>query len=482
MLIRHTLIYGLARGFPALVGFLSLLVFTRLLQPGEYGELVLVTAGVSMAGVMAFQWLRLVAARWLPSEPLSQRIWLGQCAALFLVLATICALAGTVAVALVPWDSLGRFILFGTFLLVSQQWLELNLKLATMQLKPSRYALMFGSKAIVAFSIGVALAWAGWGAWGPLWGLFVSSLVVVPLFGRELWSGVRLVSPLQSDLPAQLRYGLPLIASFGLGWIIASSDRFIIGWLIDVDATGLYAVGYDLAQQSLGVILLVVQIASYPLVVRALEQQGPVAAKIHLLRNGDLVCGMGLGGAAALAVLAPFLAGLVGDAYRETTAALLPPVALAAALGGIKAFHFDVAFHLDRRSMPLLTSGFVAAALNVGLNFWWIPLYGLAGAAWATVLALVFGLVISACQGLRLAHMPPPWMPLMRGALCGLAVLAGASVGILLPGGETARLFGGLLGGALFVVAAAWLLDLAGCRRAILSAAAIQAEPINPRC
>lgn len=466
MLIRHTLIYGLARGLPALVGLLSLLVLTRLLKPGEYGQFVLVMAGVSMAGVIVFQWLRLVAARWLPSEPLSQRIWLGQCAALFFVLATICAVAGAVAVALVPWDSWGRFILFGMFLLVSQQWLEMNLKLATMQLKPIRYALMLGSKSIVAFSIGVALAWVGWGAWGPLWGLFVSSLVVVPLFGRELWSGVRLVNPLQSDLPAQLRYGLPLIASFALGWIIASSDRFIISWLIDVDAAGLYAVGYDLAQQGLGVILLVVQIASYPLVVRALEQHGSVAAKSHLLRNGDLVCGLGLGGAAGLAVLAPLLAGLVGESYRETTAALLPSVSLAAALGGIKAFHFDVAFHLDRRSTPLLASGFVAAALNIALNLWWIPHYGLAGAAWATVLALACGLAVSAWQGLRLAHMPPPWVPLLRGAMCGLAVLAGASVGILLPGADAARLVAGLLGGVLAMVTCAWLLDLAGCRQA----------------
>lgn len=465
MLIRHSFIYGLARGFPALVGFLALLVFTWLLDPGQYGQFALVAAGVTMAGVVLFQWLRLVAARWLPAEPDAQRVWLGQCAALFGMLSAACLLAGTAAALSVAWQPWGAFILFGSVLLVATQWLEMNLKLATMQLAPGRYALLIGSKAVLAFAIGAALAWAGWGAWGPLWGLLVSSLVVVPIFGRDLWRGVRLVSPFQPDLPAQLRYGLPLIASFALGWVIASSDRFLIGWLLNVESAGLYAVGYDLAQQGLGVVLLVVQIAAYPLVVRALEREGPEQARTQLSRNGDLVCGLAFGGAAGLAVLAPFLAGLVGGSYRETTAALLPPVALAAALGGIKAFHFDVAFHLDRRSTPLLVSGLVAAAANVALNLWWIPVHGLSGAAWATVIAFASGLVLSAGQGLRLAHMPGPWRPLLRGSVCGLAVLAGASAGIHLPGGETLRLVGGLTGGGLTAAAAAWLLDLAGCRR-----------------
>jgi O-antigen/teichoic acid export membrane protein len=466
MLIRHTLIYGLARGFPAVVSFLALLVYTRLLQPGQYGQLVLVTAGISMAGIILFQWLRLVAARWLPTDVGAQRAWLGQCAALFIVLALFCVLAGGFAVAVVPWHPWGSFTLFGIFLLISQQWLEMNLKLVTMKLDPGRYALLLGTKSILAFAIGATLAWVGWGAWGPLWGLFVASVVAVPLFGRDLWRGVRLVSPFQPEFPAQLRYGLPLIGSFALGWIIASSDRFIIGGVISVDAAGLYAVGYDLAQQGLGVALLVVQIASYPLVVRALEVQGPEEARKQLSRNGDLVCGIAFSGAAMLTVLAPFLSGLVGASYRETTTELLPPVALAAALGGIKAFHFDLAFHLDRRSTPLLLIGLIAASINIVLNFIWIPQYGLLGAAWATVIAFACGIVLSMYQGCRLPHMPSPLPPLIRGALCGIAAFAGASAGSIISAcGETCRLFGGLICGGGAALACALVLNLGGCRR-----------------
>jgi O-antigen/teichoic acid export membrane protein len=465
MLLLHTFAYLFARGGPALMNFAALLVYTRLLDPRDYGEYALVTAGVTMVGVTAFQWLRLVAARWFPGSGDAARIWLGQSLSLFLLLAAGCIGAGLLTASILPWSPWGKFVAFGGFLLAAQQWLELNLKLTTMQLAPGRYAKLLGSKSALALVFGALLAWLGLGAWGPLIGLLLASLLVVPLFGGDLWKGVRLRNPIHAQLPAQLRYGLPLIATFALGWIIASSDRLLIGWLMGVDAAGLYAVGYDLAQQSLGVVLLVVQIASYPLAVRAMEHEGSAAAQRQLQLNGDLVMVLALGSAAGLAVLAPQIAGLLGERFRDTTALLLPYVAIAAAVGGIKTFHFDMAFHLDSRSSPLVFSALVASILNIALNLLWIPRYGLLGAAWATIAALLVGALISAYQGRNLPHMPTPWRSLLCGLLCGGAVLAGAAVGSRMMGTEVARLIVGTALGGLAGAAAAWFLDVAGCRR-----------------
>src|SRR5690606_26515211 len=104
-----------------------------------------------------------------------------------------------------------------------------------------------------------------------------------------------------------------------------------------------------------GVLLAIVSMAAYPLAVTALEHRGTDAALAQTSRNGELVLTVALAGAVVLTVLAPYGIDLVvGTEYRETAMQIVPLVALAAALGGIKGFHFDIAFHLGRNSAGLV--------------------------------------------------------------------------------------------------------------------------------
>jgi O-antigen/teichoic acid export membrane protein len=100
---------------------------------------------------------------------------------------------------------------------------------------------------------------------------------------------------------------------------------------------------------------------------------------------------------------------------------LLPVVAVAAALFGLKAFHFDIAFHLERNSTPLVASSAVAAVLNVALTVLAIPRFGILGAAYATVVAFSVALILSAWWGRFLPQMPQVW-PLAAKSIAFFAV------------------------------------------------------------
>lgn len=417
MLLKHTFAYLFARGLPGLVNFAALMLYTRLLDPEQYGKYALVIALVSMAGVIAFQWLRLVVGRWWPKEQHDPKAFLGRSLLIFLALSAISIAASTLTAIFWPDPSWTLLIVFAGFLLVAQQWLELNLMLATMEFSPGRYAKLLGAKSVLALLTGGALAWAGWGAWGPLLGLFVASTIVVPMFGRALWQGAKLAKTPRPALREQLSYGLPLVATFALGWVISSSDRLLIGWLMSVDAAGLYAAGYDLAQQGVGLILATVQVAAYPLAVRSMESGGPKAAREQMKNSGEIVFFLACSAAGALCVLpGPIAAIVVGPEFQQSTAQLLPVVGIAAAIYGIKAFHFDMAFHLDSDSKPLVVSSAVAAVLNILLNLLAITRLGLIGAAWATVASFGCGLLLSAWWGVRRPQMPP-LMPLIAKGL-----------------------------------------------------------------
>lgn len=54
-MLRHSLIYLLARGIPALLNFASIAVFTRMLAPETYGQYALVISGLTLANVLIYQ-------------------------------------------------------------------------------------------------------------------------------------------------------------------------------------------------------------------------------------------------------------------------------------------------------------------------------------------------------------------------------------------------------------------------------------------
>lgn len=463
MLFRHSTYYSLARGLPGLVSFAALIIYTRLLSPDDYGRYALVIAGVSVAGVLVFQWQRLVLARWLMMREDEPQRFLGEMLHMFVLLALAAGAVGFMVTLGMPDPVWRRLAAWGLAVFVAQGWFELNLTLASVQFAPARYGWILGAKAVFAAAFGIALAWFGLGADAPLLGLLLGCLLSVTLFGRGPWRGARPVRPERRQLREQLRYGLPLVVTFALGWIIVSSDRLLIGWLLDVEAAGQYAVGYDLAQSSLG-ILTVVHVAAYPLAVRAVETHGPTGGRVQLAQNGELLAGLALAAAAGLAVLAPHVAAVVvGDEFRQATARLLPWVALAAALGGVKAFHFDLAFHLGRDTRGLVACGAAAAVANVGLNLLWIPRFGIDGAAYASVAAFVLGAGMSVWLGRRVFAMPPAIPLLMRGVTIALVTAGGAACGGWYGIGPVG-LVAGVLAGALAAVVAAFVIDLASLR------------------
>lgn len=466
MLLRHGFAYLFARGLPGLVNFAALAIYTRLLAPADYGRYSLLVAGVSMAGVVAFQWHRLVLARWLSTRTQDPQRFLGEILRVFLMLALVVAGAGLGLAAVWPDPAWQRLLALAVVLLIAQEWVELNLILAAAQLSPARYGRMLGAKTVLALTFGAALASIGLGAAAPMIGLIAGCALAVPLFGLAPWRGVRPVWPTGATLREQLRYGLPLVVTFALGWIIASSDRLLIAWLLDVEAAGRYAVGYDLAQNSLGVLLAIVQVAAYPLAVRALEERGQVAAREQIRHNGELILCLALSSSAGLAVLAPHIAAVaVGAEFRETTARLLPWIALAAAIGGIKAFHFDMAFHFARNSRGLLVSASISAFVNVVLNLVLIPRFGLLGAAWANAAAYMVGASSSGWLG-RSSFRLPAFMPMLfRATAVGLAALTGCIVGAAADHlGAVSRLTAGLGLGSVAALLTMFLLDIAQVR------------------
>ncbi len=466
MLVRHSALYVLARGGPGLINFLALVLYTRLLTPEQYGQYALVLAGLGLVQVVGFQWLGLCLARFLPANSDAPGRFLSEIKFLFATLAFLFSAVGLVVALLWPDPVWQRLLALAVPLLIAHAWFELNLIHAAAALKPSLYGRINLTKSAVALALGSLLAWVGLGAYSPLWGLLLGASLSTLVVGRGIWQGVKFIRPDPEKIKMLFAYGMPLAANFALVWVVASSDRFLLGWLLDVGSAGQYAVGYDLAQHSIGMLLMIVNLAAYPLAIHALERSGAEAARVQLRKNGAVIFSMAFAASAGVAVLAPLLGGLLlGAEYRDTAIELLPWVALAAALSGVKAYYFDIAFHLGRGTVKLVWISVAAAFVNVIFNLVWIPHYGILGAAYATVLAYLVGTVASAWLG-RHFFVLPNIIPLVVSALI-VAIPSAAAAWFAMQYDGWIGLGLGLLAGMLAAMLCAISINLVGIRHGL---------------
>ena len=409
MLIKHSIVYLFARGIPGVINFFALALYTRLLSPEEYGHYALVIAGVGLANAVLFQWLRLGLLRLLPAHKEKREAFLSTLLVGFWALVGVTGLLGGVALLIVPDPVVRGLLPLGVGLLWVQAWFELNLTLVQSQLSPKRYGFLVIAKAVLSLALGGLLAYSGFGAVGLLGSVIFGTLLPAAWATVHEWRGVRINLADKKISRELLVYGLPLTATFALSFVVSSSDRFLLGWLKGSEATGLYAVGYNLAQQSLGMLIMVVNLAAYPLAIQALEQKGKEAVRRQLSKNAIALFAIGFPAMVGLALLAPNIADVVlGKAFRETAVALIPWIAFGAFLSCMRAYYLDLAFQLSQHTVGQIWVALGAAAVNFGLNLWWIPRLGLIGAAYATVVAYAVALSISLFLGRRLFSMPFP--------------------------------------------------------------------------
>lgn len=468
MLIRHTFFYLLARGIPGVVNFAALALYTHLLSTEDFGRYSLILTGVGLVHVIVFQWLLLVLSRFLPAHADEPQCVLQPILALFLLLA-----GGGGSIGLIvamfwlppPW---GLLITLAVVLAISQAWHELNLRVATVQLEPGRYGVLSGVKAVLALLLGSYLAWLGWGASAPIVGIAIGSLAAWLLFGRKTWHGVRPTWPTSPILKEYQAYGLPLALTFALGWITSSSDRLMISWLLDEAATGIYAVGYDLAQHSLGLLLAIVNTAAQPLIIRKLEQEGSEAASKQMQHNGQIMFALAFSGAAGLISIAPAVMEVfVGEAFHEGALSVFPFVAIVAAITGIKAFYFDIAFYLTKNTKWLLIIYSVAAISNILLNLVLIPRFGILGAAWSGLAAYAMATICSAILGKRIFPMPKVVPLLWYGAAPAAMAYLGGWIAMQTDFSAAPKLVLAVLAGGSLAIATALALNTAGTRQAL---------------
>lgn len=427
MLLRHTLQYLLGRGGPAVFNLVAVAIYSRLLSPEQYGKFALVFAAVMLGNALFFLWLRMGLLRFSVSYKECKDVFLSTVAVSFLLTIAITGVLGTLLVLLWPDHDLSLLIALGVVFFWLHGWFELNLELLRSQLEPIRYGIVSAVKAALALGVGSLLVYAGFGPEGVLLGLIVAS--VLPMLGlfKKEWHGIKLKNYDRNTLRQLLNYGLPLTGTFALSFFTNSSDRFLLGWLLDTKAAGLYSVASDFAKQSILVMMMTVNLAAFPLAVRAYEHKSPEQARMQMLENGTLLLAISLPVSTAMVILSSNISSvLFGQAFAKISSELIPWIALGSFFSGVRMYYFDQCFHLGKATSRQVLVALGGAIVSVGMNIILIPHFGTIGSAYANVIAFATALLLSWVLGKKIFPLPL----LGRGRLKLVIATAGMAVAL----------------------------------------------------
>jgi len=227
------------------------------------------------------------------------------------------------------------------------------------------------------------VVFSGQGAYGYLLGMLLAGvLLVIPYIVLTL-RNVRIV--LKKDvLKAALVYSLPLIPHGLASWILELSDRLILERYVPLEELGLYSLGYQF-----GLIMTMVATAInnawVPFLFKADAQQGE-AVKPHLARMVTYYTLILSWIALGLALLAKDAILLLTTPSFYGAHRVIPWIIGGLLLSGLYYIPVNYLFLKSKTGwIPLVT--ILSGAVNVGLNLWLTPFYGIMAAAWSTFLS-----------------------------------------------------------------------------------------------
>jgi O-antigen/teichoic acid export membrane protein len=469
MLIGQASINLTANVLSALLGLLSVFVFTRLFSPHDYGVYLLGVGFASVVSVFLAGWFRnLVMSGHARNDGTEVR---GVVASGFALVCLTTPLA----------YGLGRLIGLDATASLAAVALSIAIGLfdLTQDLIRARlmaFSVMRGTlvRSTAVLGLGVVAALVSPTGLQLLLAATVACLLAILIQSRAAWRGTVPVFD-RSELAALARQGLPLTLSLTLLAISSVTDRFMIANLIGPADAGKYVAALDLVRQTLMLPAMSTAAAFFPLAIQIRARQGDAAVRAHFAECAELLFGITLPAALGFAMIAWHVANVVlGADFREIAAQTMPIVAIAVIFQIMTQQYLHASFLLSGRNGFYLINTMSIIVANVVLSYVLVRSHGTVGAAWARLGADMIGFV----GALALARFAFP-VPLPAGRLALILIaslimaLAVGAVDQLLHVSDLTACVALAATGVIAYGALAWLFDISHARRRLGSALAL---------
>jgi O-antigen/teichoic acid export membrane protein len=378
----------------ALLSFAAVWLATRLLGSTGYGRVVAIIAASQAIGQLTVNWTAVSLYRYGVEEFVETgsiaktfwtRFWIFLPNVVLVVATSPLWLPSLSALLKLPPQA---YVFILAHFLASSLWVHFQQGLQGAKLMRMQGALMSFERLLI-FLVILACFLNGKASF-----LMVALAYIVAPLGAcavALWHLRRLILPVAgldtTVLPRMLKFSLPLLPTALVGYMSTNYlDAFFITHYLSAAALGVYAIAYQISGIALQIPLLVGTVLM-PLFI-TLQVDGQLERSGRFMRDVLPLLTLMWGLACAfVAVIGGYAFPLIFGVQFVGLELLLWPLMAAAALVG--PLWMGYAPFSNSRSVTYIGMlGAIAAALvNLLLNYWLIPIFGLVGCAWATTAA-----------------------------------------------------------------------------------------------
>ena len=431
-------IIGLTQLLTTLRGLIILPIITKMLGAESYGIWAQLMATVSLIVPPATLCLVDALARFLPAEKNRKEIQDG----IWSVITLVSGVALLIALIFISFSSLISSFFGGEKILVEilafiiivecLNLIFLNVFRAFQETKKCSFFLLltaFGETGLLGGAV-----FLGYGLFGAILSILIGDLIIFLLMGGLLIKRIGVKIPNFSRTKEYLRFSLPIIPGALSWWIVQSSDKYLISFFLGALFVGYYVPAYTLGN----IIYFLVGPFNFllmPLLSKLYDEDRINEVKNYLKYCLKYYLMVAIPSVFGLSILSKQLLIVFSTPeIAQKSYLVLPVVALSVLLLGITVI---VAQILSVKKKTKITGiiWIIAAFLNLGLNFIFIPKFGILGAAFTTLFAYTLVFILTWHYSFKELQFEMDWKfiskSIFASVLMALFILWFAPVGLL---------------------------------------------------
>ena len=436
-LVRHSAIYGLGGIVSRLLAVILLPLYTSYLPPNAYGRVEIVTAATAVLVILLQLGISNAFFRFYfdTKDPVERLVVVRTCFWFTMATATL-----GLAVGLLFARQVGHALQLGNDPTLVRAgavglWAQTNYQQLTALFRVEERSVAYAIASVANVLITVVamvlfVAVFTWGATGLIVGNFVGTLAVylVLLAYRREQLGLQFDHKLLRRMQA---FGMPLVPAALALWAINFIDREFVAYYNGRGEVGIYSAAIKVA--SVITFVMLAFRTAWPAFAYSIEDDRQAKRTYAFVLTYLLAAASWA--ALALGALAPWLVSLLtaNHSYQRAEKGVAILAFAFAAYAGYTVLAIGSG-RARKTQLNWIVTG-IGAAVNVGLNFWLIPRYGMVGASISTAAAYVVLFAEMAVYAQSVYPVPYQWRRLatLVGAAVGLTVLTRATHLALAP-------------------------------------------------
>ncbi|WP_324722182.1 lipopolysaccharide biosynthesis protein [Latilactobacillus curvatus] len=387
-LIINSGIFTIANFGTKLLNIIFVPLYTYWLSTSQYGTVDLTTTTINLLAPLAMLGMSDAVMRFAFDRNVKRNELISSAFYVFVVISIILSITSAVIAFVIPAKAwiLGKYL--GIFLLIlfSQ---NINSILAQYH-RGIGNVKIFAINGILITLVQIlmnvlTLAILKLGVFGYLWSLFVSYILpsMYLVIKDSLWKIIRLEFHNNTLIRSMLIYTLPLIPTNMMWWVMNLSSRYIIVGSLGVAANGIFAVSNKIPT----IINLLNTIFQQAWQMSAIEEYNDSDQETGFISSvyEYFVLFMVLGTSGIMIFVYPIVAYTFSSDYFSSLKYI--PFLLIAAMFSSFAGFLGTNYVATKNTIGALKTSFIGAIINVILTFILIKNFGLAGVAYAMMIA-----------------------------------------------------------------------------------------------